>query len=229
MGKHVLITRPIEDAKELADEINALGYESTIQPFLMIESIAFTLPNIDDYDALIFTSANAIKAFCTAEKRRDITVYVVGANTQETAQKQGFLDIINSDGGVAELENLLNNQEKHKKLLYLRARDVSRPIQTHHKIEEIIVYQSVTNNDIPSSIAESIKNGDFSHILFFSRRTAGHFSAFLNDDKSLETGLNHTKALCLGDSMLEFLEQLPWQSIHIADTPNRRGMVELLK
>lgn len=229
MSGHVLITRPIEDATELADDIHALGYETTIQPFLIIEPVDVTLPDMTAYDALIFTSANGIKAFCAVDTHRDTPIYVVGQNTQKTAEKYGFSTIINADGSLKELESLLNNQEKHQKLLYLRARDIAHPLQTHHKMEEVIIYQSIRNHDIPSDLVTSIQNADFSHILFFSRRTAQHFVTFIHHTPSLETGLKRTKALCLGDSMLEFLEELPWHSIHIADMPNRQGMVDLLK
>ena len=59
---HVLITRPREQALELADRLAARGDTALIEPLLTIERVAGVAPRLDGVQALVLTSANAAPA-----------------------------------------------------------------------------------------------------------------------------------------------------------------------
>ncbi|HEX6122387.1 MAG TPA: uroporphyrinogen-III synthase [Ktedonobacterales bacterium] len=68
-GKHIVITRPTEQARELAEALEALGARVTALPAIAIEPVAETAPldaaiaELATYDWLVFTSVNGVSAF----------------------------------------------------------------------------------------------------------------------------------------------------------------------
>ena len=58
---HILFTRPLEDSQELIFKFRDLGHKVSHMPVIQIEKIEYEKINFQDYKAIIFTSANAIK------------------------------------------------------------------------------------------------------------------------------------------------------------------------
>jgi len=79
-GKRVLVTRPREQAAELVDRLTALGAESIEAPMIRMappddpDPLLRAAASPEDFDWIIFTSANAVEAFMTAllDGERDI-------------------------------------------------------------------------------------------------------------------------------------------------------------
>ena len=79
-GKRVLVTRPREQAAELVDLLTALGAESIEAPMIRMappddpDPLLRAAASPEDFDWIIFTSANAVEAFMTAllDGERDI-------------------------------------------------------------------------------------------------------------------------------------------------------------
>ena len=83
----LLITRPAEDAQELADRLTALGHEAMIEPMLTIQALDFTLPE-RPIAAILLTSRHAagmIAGTIGGELRKQLPVYCVGAATADAA------------------------------------------------------------------------------------------------------------------------------------------------
>ena len=58
---HLLLTRPLEDTKDLILKFNDLGHKVSYMPVIEIQRIEHEKVNFKDYKALIFTSANSLK------------------------------------------------------------------------------------------------------------------------------------------------------------------------
>ena len=58
---NILITRPLMDSEDLMGKFFSLGHKIIHIPTLKISAIKIESVNINQYDALIFTSANAIR------------------------------------------------------------------------------------------------------------------------------------------------------------------------
>jgi uroporphyrinogen-III synthase len=102
-GRHILVTRAVDQAGKLSDRLRALGAEPVEVPVLEIGPPAsFTtldkgLVQLNTYDWLIFTSANAVKALVLRALALRIPlagrirkIAAVGPATAEVVTKAGF-------------------------------------------------------------------------------------------------------------------------------------------
>ena len=58
---HILMTRPLDDSKEMILRFKDLGHKVSHMPLIEIEKVNFDDINFNNYKALIFTSANSLK------------------------------------------------------------------------------------------------------------------------------------------------------------------------
>ena len=91
--KTLLLTRPIVQSRTLADEIRATFSERAeclISPLLAIE---FTgeLPEISNYQAVLFTSINGVKAYADRAGPKGALCYCVGDKTAAAARSLGLI------------------------------------------------------------------------------------------------------------------------------------------
>ena len=86
MVLRVLVTRPGDDGIALSKLLEAKGIQTIIEPLLTIKY--FKGPEIDllNFQALVLTSANGVRALAKRTSRRDIRLYAVGAATATTAR-----------------------------------------------------------------------------------------------------------------------------------------------
>lgn len=225
---HVLITRPADDALPLADAVEELGYFAVIEPMLQIAPQDFVLP--DDYQGLVFTSANAARVAGWKIEDKDKPVYCVAGRTAETAKARGWNNVISADGDVAALNALLAKQtlEKDRPLVHLSGVDVSSPVEVEEiEVNRISVYKAEQAEKFSADCFDLLMRHEIAAVLFFSTRTAEAFAALVRK-YGCQEALTATKALCLADSMVESIRHLPWQHVQVAQTPDRDAVVALL-
>ncbi len=58
---HILLTRPLEDSREIILRFQLLGHKVSHIPLINIDSRNYESINFSDFNGIIFTSANAIK------------------------------------------------------------------------------------------------------------------------------------------------------------------------
>lgn len=228
MKGHVLLTRPVEFSNEIVPQIEEKGYQVSIQPFLKIVQQKPEKKDLNQYAGLIFTSQNGVNSFAEKYRERNMNIYTVGNQTTDIAKQNGFTNIQNARGDINDLEQLLLSKKVNKPFYYSRGEHISRSFDPNIKIESDIFYTAEALESIPPKIEQQIINGEFSHITFFSKRTAENFSRIIKRTGSVKPALNKTKALCLSNSMIEFLQLFPWQSIEVSPSPNREGLLSLL-
>src|ERR1044072_5410679 len=93
---HALITRPLEDAKALAELLAGRGVECTVEPLLEIAPHPEAAIDLDGVQALLFTSANGVRAFAAKSSRRDLKGLTVGDGSATPARELGFRHEIGS-------------------------------------------------------------------------------------------------------------------------------------
>ena len=221
--KRVLITRPIEDAILTQSLFQQYDVECDICSFTQVVHHAIDV-DVTQYAALIFTSRNAVRAFCIGSSDRNIAVYCVGDATANLCRENGFKDVQRASGTVQDLENLLVTKQFAQPILYLRGVDITRPIR-HPDIRENIAYHTDKIEEIDSEAWSSVTLETYDFIVFYSRRTADAFVEFMTDKQGRDY-VNNTKALCLAPSMLKSLSVLPWQEILVASAPNQQSLVK---
>jgi len=107
MKPRVLVTRAEPGASETARRLAAMGFEPIVEPLFSVEPIAAHIPI---YDALAFTSANGVREFAKRTRRRDASVFCVGARTAEAARDTGFGTVASADGDVGALARLIESK-----------------------------------------------------------------------------------------------------------------------
>lgn len=231
MLRSVLITRPEADAKEIAALVEEKNYQVVCEPFLEVIYHKTSLPDSSAYGGLVFTSANAVRAFCQNSTERDLSVFTVGDYTALEAKAAGFEKISSASGNIDDLEALLSQSPSERPYLYIRGEHISKKLDINDPkitIEEAVLYHTEKKQDISDQSLALLAEGAFSHILFFSTRTAESFVDITHKREGLSEGLKSSKALCLADSMLQCLSVLPWADVQVAGHPTRQGLLALL-
>ena len=86
-GKNILVTRNKEKQKKVADKINELGGQAVSLPLINIEYNEFEMPDLSQYGAILFNSANSVIGFMNKIKDMrqlaNVKIGVVGAKTAE--------------------------------------------------------------------------------------------------------------------------------------------------
>ena len=96
---HIVITRPKEDSLYLIENLIKLGHVVTHLPVIKIEKLETKKINLLNYQAIIFTSSNAIKFMNIEKFNSKIKCFCVGKATELTARQADLLSkvlIINS-------------------------------------------------------------------------------------------------------------------------------------
>src|SRR4029453_3124472 len=102
----ILIPRPMEDARPLADALEERGIEVLIEPLLEIRHLDDAEIDLDGVQSLLFTSANGVRAFAALSPRRDLKVFTVGDGSADAARQAGFPSVESAKGGVEALRAL---------------------------------------------------------------------------------------------------------------------------
>lgn len=222
----LLVTRPQAQGHEARDALTKLGFTVDCQPLLNVTYHRIR-KDISRYKGLIFTSAHAVRAFCESYRVRDIAVFTVGDVTASVAKEAGFKSVQSASGALNDLEELLTENALVGDFLYVRGQDISREIEGD-SINEVIGYHTDLIEFIEEEVVRKLQEGHYSHVLFYSTRTAINFVTMMKK-YDLSESLKRIKALCLAPSMVESLSVLPWQEIVTAKQPNQGSLFELLK
>ena len=231
----VLITRPVDDGRRFADELARSVIEPLLQPMMEIVSLGFIPPDLSRYQAMLVSSANALRVFCAKVSARDMRMYVVGKNTQEEARTQGFPDVISADGTADDLmDSVVARAEKDGlPLLHVRGEDVAKPLDEMlrvqgFKVENLIVYKARFVGGFSTEVLKKISDGSVNIVTFFSRRTADNFMRLV-DENELGGALGGIKALCISSDVLECVRLHSWADTYTAKTSDRAGMLALIQ
>src|SRR5262249_16617918 len=98
----IAITRALPDAERTAERVTALGATPVIAPPLSLLPCGYDT-NVEDAQALLFTSANGVRAFPDARRQSAKVVLTVGDATAEAARAAGFTTVRSADGDVEAL------------------------------------------------------------------------------------------------------------------------------
>jgi len=234
MARHVVILRPNDNSSELSTAIRDRGMEPIIEPILSIQYLQADYSGVEPDSPLIFTSANAVKAFAAVNSTRDHPIYTVGRNTADIARSSGFQNIESALGTVDDLVELFTNTLKttQNAPVYVRGDDISADLsgifaKKGLNIVEITAYKAHPAENLSINLLKAADKGQISGIMFFSARGARTFAA-LAEQYGRQRAMKAIKALCISDAVVDCLTGLPFQEVVVAVQPNRYGMIQLL-
>jgi uroporphyrinogen-III synthase len=119
--RKLLLLRPEPGLSASAARARALGLDIVACPLFRLEPVAWSIPDPVGYDALLLTSANAVRCGGYGlEQLRKLPVHAVGSATASAAREAGFQVQTVGENGVADL---LAGLPASDRLLHLAGED----------------------------------------------------------------------------------------------------------
>jgi uroporphyrinogen-III synthase len=242
-----VITRPLDEARKLADELRACGREVILAPVLEIRQLDFDPSPPDPIDGLIVTSVNGADALARLEGARDIPVWAVGAATGGRARAVGCSDVRDGAGTASELLESLKSAfgTESRRLLWLSGEDIRVDLGTAFagqpvEIERRVAYAAVQVERFDAPLSATLRATQEADIVFFSPRSARRFVRVLGET----VGLPHIsgwRAVCLSRSIADALveetalaqavgsdDAAVWSAVTAADAPTKDALLTAL-
>ena len=229
----ILITRPIEDARPLADALAERGIQVLIEPLLEIRHLDDAEIDLTGVQALLFTSANGVRAFVALSPRRDLKVLTVGDGSADAARQAGFPNVESAKGDVEALAALVVDRLKAADgILFHAAGTVTagdlkiRLEGLGYQVRRAQLYEAKIATSLSTETRANLTLGGIDAVLLFSPRTAATFAELWQAAGSSSLGRIH--ALCLSAAVAREIGNLGWAGVEIADRPDLPSMLALV-
>ena len=218
---HILLTRPLEDSREMILKFQSLGHEISHMPLINIESKNYESLNFSDFSGVIFTSANAIKFFNLRLIDKKIICFCVGSATEKKAKNVGFQNIFCADGNVNNLKQLIlsNFNSSDGKLLYVSGEIISNELDKElisegYNVKRIVNYTVKQIEKFNDKFIEKLKLKMPEIVYIYSENSA---ISFLNLIKNyqLESLWMNTNLMCIGEKTSVVLNEIKWKKIFL--------------
>lgn len=228
----VLLTRPLDDAKPLAELLAARGIDSVFAPLLAITYLDGPDIDLTGVQALLVTSANGVRAIAKRSNDRVVRVLAVGDASARAAKQAGYRDVASASGDVDALADLVKRSCKAEDgaLLHVAGTVVAGDLATlleDYDYRREVLYEAQTATDLSAETVAAFKNGDIDAVLFYSPRTAKQFFQLIIK-AGIELSLKDVEVLCLSKAVARYTVGLGWKQVHIAERPDQDAMLALL-
>ena len=219
---NILITRPLIDAEDMMQKLFSSGHKIFHLPTLKITSNNATSINSDDYDAFIFTSANAIRYLNLKNNNKKIQCFCVGTMTEKIARQNGFTNTISAGGTVNALKNLIlisDKVNKKSKLDYFCGDHISYDLEGELKkegfqIDKIINYQSTKITELNNENKNLLDQYPPDLVYIYSLRSAESFIDIVKN-YSLTQLMTHSKVMCISEKIAKAFKLVGWNKIEV--------------
>lgn len=206
----LVLIRPEPGLTASAERAQAMGLEVIRWPLFRIEPVAWSVPDADDYDAMLLTSANAARqAGSGLSQLSGLPVYAVGNMTAEVARQAGLSVIGVGDAGVDALLQIVPTETRllHPTGAEQTMRSVARTIR------DIIVYRSVTvEGAVPAVLVGSV-------VAVHSPRAGRELAARIANRASITiAAISEVAAIVCGSG---------WAQVSVAEKPDDGHLLSL--
>jgi len=236
MAPIALITRPDDDAEPLAAALIARGIEVLREPLLTIRPVANAHLDLAGVQALLFTSANGVRAFASLSPRRDLPAFAVGDATAKTLKDAGFQKVESASGSVEDLAALVTRKLDRRggPLFHAAGSAVAGDLaglldKDGFELRRVVLYEAETAHMLSAETREKLAAGEVGLVLLFSPRTAETFLRLVGDaGPEVTVGVGKAIALCLSPAVARAIEPLQWRDVKTAERPELPAMLSLV-
>ncbi len=218
---HILLTRPLDDCFEIIIKFKSLGHQVSHLPLLNVEKLNHPEIDFDEYKAIIFTSANAIKFLETKKIKKDILCFCIGNATEKKVRAKGFQNVISAEGNVENLKELIiqNFNKETGKIIYLSGELISTNLdqllsQEGYLLKRIINYKTTHNQNFNVEFVEELKLKMPDIVYIYSKNSALSFLNFIKNYR-LESLWMNTNLMCIGEKTSSILNEIKWKKIFL--------------
>ncbi len=230
----LLLTRPRNDSERIAQLLCKSKVDVHIDPLMKVEFLETPKNDFGAYQAIIFTSANGVRAFCAKNQACGLPIYVVGNNTRDVALQNGLESVTSADGDVKKLSDTIIStlNPNNGPLLYLSGDHVAGSLVTDlshagFKINHQKIYAVAAAQSLSVDTKNLLKKGAIDYIPFYSPRS-GLIFKLLIEAAGLQKTLTAVSALCLSPAVEKEISTLDWEKILTAQKPTQENMFELI-
>lgn len=237
--KPILVTRPSPDGERTTAALAQVGCLPLHTPLMRITQRKAPLPPSARADALVFTSANGVRAWVQAGGSLTLPAFYVGPASAATGRALGLPITAIAQGDVDSLIPLITQA------------GVQRPLHVRgiHAVGDLVgrltakglsplslpLYEASAVPVLPPLMVAVLRSGPCT-VAFFSPRTARLFAELLAAAQA-DTGSNaappligaQTDALCLSPAVANVAKTLPFREIHAAFRPELSAFVDMAK
>ncbi|RDD63396.1 uroporphyrinogen-III synthase [Ferruginivarius sediminum] len=231
----VLITRPVEDSEPLAGELRTHGHVPSLAPMLGISVRSDASVDLSDVQAVLFTSANGVRAFAGLCEWRDLPVLAVGEASARAARQAGFPAVEAAGGDARDLARLVRERlDPADGVLFHAAGTVTKGglkenlEEAGFTVRRTPLYQAEPASALPEEIRTALEAGGLDAALFFSPRTARTFVTLVNQ-VGLAAACANVHAVCLSQAVADEAAAVPWRSVRVAARPERGALLDALE
>jgi uroporphyrinogen III methyltransferase / synthase len=198
-GKRVVVTRAALQSSELFEQLRSRGAVPVLLPLVSIAPpedyapLDAALRQLQSFDWIIFTSANAVNAVASRCKALGIDVSaarlpqiaVVGPATEREAESSAFSvsHVAKTHLGVALAQEL--SAEMRDQSVLLPRSDRAKPDlpaalrRFGARLTEVVAYRTLPPSEVDREKAAAAAAGDFDAILFYSSSAVDNFTELL--------------------------------------------------
>lgn len=227
----LLVTRPEEDAQATAALLAQRGIEPLIEPLVSIRIVAGPNLNLEGVQALLVTSANGVRAFCSREARRDLPVLAVGDASARAARAAGFDRVESAGGDVLALARLVDARlvPQAGELLHVAGGKVAGDLGAMlasggFRYRREVLYEQAAADNIGADAERMLREGGLDGVLLFSPRTGATFARLLREE-GLEAAATGMVAFCLSRAVAEKISDLQWRAVQVAAEPTQESLL----
>lgn len=233
----VLITRPLEDSQksQAVYQKHFPNIDFVIEPLITVTGVEF-IPPKSSYNALIFTSRNAVRHF-PHDRVTYTDVFCVGDATAELAEECGYQNVHSAGGDKHDLLNLISayyQDAENVNILRLKKQNLEHDLLSkqlsdeHIHVDAGVVYKTQEVNQLSEKTQEITRTGKLSAILLYSPMTAKALeSCFCQHNlhqfcgKVYVLGISQQTVYNMSDGMFE-------NRVYVSE-PNEETMIKKLK
>jgi uroporphyrinogen-III synthase len=230
----VLVTRPEPEATATAARLAAAGHAVMVDPMLTIRPITDVVIPARAYQAVLATSANALRAVehqRVLERLRAVPLLAVGVRTALTARGLGFTEARAADGsGVKALETLVlqSCRPEQGPLLYLAGSERAGALDEDLRaagfsVDLVDVYRAIPAQRLHDATRAALSEARIDAVVLASARTAQAFVA-----ASAGLPLGGVCAVCVSDAIARVIADAGFRRILVANAPGDGELIAVL-
>jgi uroporphyrinogen-III synthase len=238
----VLLTRPAEENARIAAALEPLGARCLLWPLTRIVPLVRRLAVPEGTEAVLFTSANAVRVFAAASAVRDLPALCVGGRTADCARAAGFARVRSADGDATELARLAR-ESGHRRFFHPRGREagalaldgggdggrdgeavgLGARADRGIVVEALAVYAAEPAGGAPAEVAAAFADGALGVVTIWSPRNAAILRDWL---LAVRPPLGATALLGISAAAVESLREAGFGRVVAAARPDAQAMTD---
>ena len=219
---NVLLTRPAAENARIASMLEPLGARCLAWPLTRVVPLLERLEVPRGTEAILFTSANAVRAFAAASPVRNLPALCVGDRTAACARAEGFGEVQNAGGDAADLA-LLAGASGYRRFFHPRGREAGELAFEGARIDALAVYAAEPAGPPSAEVEDAFAAGAIGLVTVWSPRNAAILRDWL---AAARPPLGGTELLGISPATVAPLAQAGFAQVLVAARPDAAAMAE---